>query len=130
MGKSGKNEPNLWKEAYQALYEDSEEKGQMQKLQFKLRKRLNEPTLDLKSELGHKKMLGFINTAGEKLAAKKRPERFNKICQHLLQIKELVGAGTAVGGPYIAIPAAALFLVFSVCKIAHPTGPATVMLIT
>jgi hypothetical protein len=115
MSKPRHNEPDLWKEAYQALYEDDEEKGQMQKLQTKLRKRLNDPTLDLGSELGYKKMISFINVAGDKIATKKHPERFSKVCQHMLQIKELVGAGVAVGGPYAAIPAAALFLVFSVC---------------
>jgi hypothetical protein len=114
MRKTGKDVPHLWEEAYQALYEDSEEKHQMQKLQTKLRDRLNNPTLDLRSELGYKKITAFINTAGDKIAAKKRPERFSKVCEHMIQIKDLVGAGSAAGGPYAAIPAAALFLVFSV----------------
>jgi hypothetical protein len=116
MSKTGKHGPNLWKEAHQALYDDTEEKGQMQKLQIKLRERLSDPKLDLRSDIGYKKMVNFIKVAGEKIATKKRPERFSKVCQHMLQIKELVGAGVAVGGPYAAIPAAALFLVFSVSK--------------
>jgi hypothetical protein len=121
MGKPGKDGPNLWKEAYQALYEDSEEKNQMQKLQVKLRKRLNDPNLDLRSELGYRKMTRFIKTAGDKIATKKRPERFSRVCQQMLQVKDLVGAGLAAGGPYAAIPAAALFLVFSVCNALHAT---------
>jgi hypothetical protein len=32
----------------------------------------------------------------------------------MLRIEELVAAGANVGGPYVAIPAAALFLAFSV----------------
>jgi hypothetical protein len=124
MTKSGKREPNLWREAYKALYTDEEEKDHMQKLQAKLRQRLNNPTLNLKTEDGYKKLLKFISKEGAMLEAKKRPERFHKVSQNMLEIKSLVEAGAAVGGPYVAIPAAALFLVFSVCTIqrlqSHP----------
>jgi HD-GYP domain-containing protein (c-di-GMP phosphodiesterase class II) len=117
MTKSGKREPNLWREAYKALYTDEEEKDHMQKLQAKLRQRLNNPTLNLKTEDGYKKLLKFISKEGAMLEAKKRPERFHKVLQNILEIKGLVEAGAAVGGPYVAIPAAALFLVFSVCTV-------------
>lgn len=112
--KSGNKEPDLWREAYKALYADNAEKEHMQKLQAKLRKRLNQPDLDLKTDKGYKVMLSFINKQGSKMESKKRPERFSKVAHNMLVIKELFGAGAAVGGPYVAIPVAALFMVFSV----------------
>ena len=59
--KHGKKEPNLWREAYKALYADGAEKEHMQKVQAKLRKRLNQPDLDLKTDKGYKVMLSFIS---------------------------------------------------------------------
>lgn len=112
---SGNKEPNLWREAYKALYADNGEKEHMQKVQAKLRKRLNQPDLNLKTDEGHKVMLSFINKQGGKIASKKHPERFSKVAHNMLAIKELFGAGADVGGPYVAIPVAALFMVFSVC---------------
>jgi hypothetical protein len=117
MAKSAKRSPNLWREAYKALYTDEEEKEHMQKLQAKLRQRLNKPTLDLRTQDGYKKLLKFINNEGDMLKAKKRPEKFHKVSHNMLQVKDLVEAGVAVAGPYVAIPAAALFLVFSVYMI-------------
>ena len=110
-----KKSPNLWRAAYKNLFEDSENKEHMQKLQAKLKKRLNQPDLDLRTDAGHKVLLSFISKQGSKIEAKKRPERFSKVAHNMLVIKDLFGAGAAVGGPYVAIPAAALFMVFSVC---------------
>ncbi|KAL6160069.1 hypothetical protein ACJQWK_09530 [Exserohilum turcicum] len=111
--KSEHEEPNLWKEAYKALYADNEEKEHMHKVQAKLRKRLNQPDLNLKTEEGHKVLMYFIGKQGVKMEAKKYPERFSKVSQNMSVIKELFGAGAAVGGPYVAIPVAALFMVFA-----------------
>lgn len=110
-----KKTPNMWRAAYTSLYEDDEKKEHMQKLQAKLRKRLNQPDLNLRTNEGHKVLLAFIGKQGSKIDAKKRPERFSKVAHNMLVIKDLFGAGAAVGGPYVAIPAAALFMVFSVC---------------
>lgn len=108
-------EANLWREAYKALYADPDEKETMQKVQAKLRKRLAQPDLDLRTDQGHQVLLSFISRQGSKMEGKKRPERFTKVAHNMVVIKELFGAGAAVGGPYVAIPIAALFMVFSVC---------------
>jgi hypothetical protein len=120
--KHGKKEPNLWREAYKSLYAENGEKEHMQKVQAKLRKRLNQPDLDLKTDEGYNVMVSFISKQGSKMESKKRPERFSKVSQNMIAMKDLFGAGAAVGGPYVAIPVAALFMVFSVCSVAPLPG--------
>ncbi|KAH7087770.1 ankyrin repeat-containing domain protein [Paraphoma chrysanthemicola] len=94
--KLGKHTPNLWKEAYNALSEDDKGKERLQKLNTILKEQLGKPKLKVRSEDGYKQLQNLINRRSQALVAK------------------LVSAGANVAGPYVAIPAAALFLAFSV----------------
>ena len=111
---SGKRTPSLWKEAYSALSEDEKGKERLHKLNVILREQLGKPKLKVRSEDGYKQLQALINKRSQDLAASKSSEKVGKICDNMLTIQELVAAGANVGGPYVAIPAAALFLAFSV----------------
>lgn len=111
---SGKHGPNLWKEAYNALNEDGKGKERLHKLNVILKQELNKPKLKIRSQDGYKQLLTLINKRSQELAATKSSEKVGKICDNMLTIQELVAAGANVAGPYVAIPAAALFLAFSV----------------
>jgi hypothetical protein len=99
--------PNLWKEAYNALSEDEKGKERLRKLNDILKRELGTPNIKMRSEDGYKRL--------------QTSDKVNKICTNMLRIEELVAAGANVGGPYVAIPAAALFLAFSVWKWLHDT---------
>jgi hypothetical protein len=109
--------PNLWKEAYNALHHDDKGKERLDKLNVILRERLDKPKLKVRSEEGYKRLQILINEKSKELSANRSSEKIGKICDNMLTIQDLVAAGANVGGPYVAIPAAALFLVFSVCGI-------------
>lgn len=109
--------PNLWKEAYSALSEDDKGKERLHRLHTILKEQLNKPKLKLRSEDGYKQLQAFIDKRSKDLAASKTSEKIGKITDNMMTIQELVAAGANVGGPYVAIPAAALFLAFSVHQI-------------
>jgi hypothetical protein len=111
---SGKHAPNLWKEAYSALGEDEKGKERLEKLNVILREQIGKPNLKVRSEDGYKELQALINKKSQSLEAGKSSEKFGKIGNNMLAIQDLVAAGANVGGPYVAIPAAALFLAFSV----------------
>jgi hypothetical protein len=113
--------PNLWKEAYNALHHDEKGKERLDKLNTILRERLDKPKLRVRSEEGYKRLQILINEKSKELSANRSSEKIGKICDNMLTIQDLVAAGANVGGPYVAIPAAALFLVFSVCDIETTT---------
>jgi hypothetical protein len=114
-GKSDKKAPNLWKEAHDALRDDEKGKERLDKLSGILREQLGKPRLKLRSEDGYKQLQVLIKQKSHNLSAKKSSEKIGKIADNMLAIKDIVAAGTGMGGPYVAIPAAALFLAFSVC---------------
>lgn len=117
ISKSGEHAQNLWKEAYKALCDDDQGRDRLHKLNKRLRVQLGKPKLNLRSEDGYKELLGLINTKSQKLLSnKKSSSKMAIVCDNMLRIKDLVAMGASVGGPYVAIPAAALFLVFSVCR--------------
>jgi hypothetical protein len=105
---SGKRTRNLWREAYSALGDD--DKGN-----DILKQEIGKPNIKIRSEDGYKQLQALISKRAQSLAASKSSEKVGKICSNMLRIEELVAAGANVGGPYVAIPAAALFLAFSVC---------------
>ena len=105
---------NLWKEAYKALCDDEQGKDRVHKLNKKLRIQLGRPNLNLRSDDGYKHLLALINDRSRVLSNNKSSSKVASICDNMLRIKDLVATGASVGGPYVAIPAAALFLVFSV----------------
>ena len=106
--------PNLWKEAYQALCDDETGKEQLHKLNKKLREKLHRPSLNLRSHEGYKQLLDLINNKSRTLSNGKPSSKFAMISSNMNRVKDLVATGASMGGPYIAIPAAALFLIFSV----------------
>jgi hypothetical protein len=133
ISNSGKRIPNLWKEAYSALRDDDKGKDRLDKLNAILRKELDKPHLKLHSNDGYKQLQTLIRRKSESLSAKRASEKVSKICDNMLAIKDIVAAGAGVGGPYVAIPAAALFLAFSVrlheagfarAKVAHEISDA------
>ncbi|KAI8940929.1 hypothetical protein NX059_002185 [Plenodomus lindquistii] len=106
--------PNVWKEAYQALRDDEEGKEQLHKLNKKLRVQVNKPKLNLRSKEGYQQLFTLIEEKSQALSnGTKTSGKMTVICDNMLRIKDLVATGASVGGPYIAIPAAALFLAFS-----------------
>jgi hypothetical protein len=112
---SGKRTPNLWKEAYSALKDDEKGNERLSKLNEILKQEIGKPNIKIRSEDGYKQLQALINKRSQSLAASKSSDKVGKICDNMLRIEELVAAGASVGGPYVAIPAAALFLAFSVC---------------
>jgi hypothetical protein len=110
----GKHTPNLWKEAYSALGEDGKGKERLEKLNTILMEQIGQPNLKIRSEDGYKQLQALINKKSQSLAAGKSSEKFGKISNNMLAIQDLVATGANMGGPYVAIPAAALFLAFSV----------------
>jgi hypothetical protein len=114
VSKSDRHTPNLWKEAYSALNEDDSGKERLQKLNIILKEQIGKPKLKVRSKEGYKQLQALIQEKSQSLAAGKSSEKFGKVGNNMLAIQELVSAGANVGGPYVAIPAAALFLAFSV----------------
>lgn len=114
-GKTSKHAPNIWKEAYNELSADEKGKDRLHKLNDILRQEIGQPKLKIRSEDGYKQLQAFINKRSAKLKTSKVSEKVGKISSNMLKIEELVSAGANVGGPYVAIPAAALFMAFSVC---------------
>ncbi|KAF2109959.1 ankyrin repeat-containing domain protein [Lophiotrema nucula] len=114
---SGKRAPNLWKEAYKALSEDEKGKERLRKLNVIIKEQLGKPNLKLRSDDGYKQLLTLIDMKAKELKASKASEKVGKICDNMLRIQDLVSAGVNVGGPYVAIPASALFLAFSMNQI-------------
>ncbi|OAL50967.1 ankyrin [Pyrenochaeta sp. DS3sAY3a] len=117
VSSSGKGAPNLWKEAYNAL--NAEEKGEqrLRKLHAIIKEQLGKPKLKLRSGDGYKQLFALIQKKSKRLEASKSSEKVGKVCDNMLRIQDLVAAGVNVGGPYVAIPAAALFLAFSMNQI-------------
>ncbi|KAF2823691.1 ankyrin [Ophiobolus disseminans] len=113
VSESSDRTSNLWKEAYNALNEDEKGKERLHKLNVILKEQLGKPKLKVRSEDGYKQLQGLINKRSQELSASKSSEKVGKICDNMMAIQELVAAGANVGGPYVAIPAAALFVVFS-----------------
>ena len=114
VSNSSKRTPNLWKEAYSALNDDEKGKERLHRLNVIIKEQLGKPKLRLRSEDGYKQLAALIQKKSKSLEASKSSEKIGSICDNMLTIQELVSAGVNVGGPYVAIPAAALFLAFSV----------------
>jgi hypothetical protein len=111
---SEKRTPNLWKEAYQALNDDEKGRERLHKLNTIIKEQLGKPKMKLRSEDGYKQLLGLIEKKARQIENSKSTEKIGRICDNMMNIQEIVAAGANVAGPYVAIPASALFLAFSV----------------
>ena len=110
----GKHTPNLWKQAYQALNDEEKGRERLHKLNTMLKKQLGKPNMKLRSEDGYQQLLGLIQRKAQQLEKSKSTEKIGRICNNMMKFQDIVAAGTNVGGPYVAIPAAALFSALSV----------------
>lgn len=110
----GKRTPNLWKQAYQALNDEEKGRERLHKVNTMLKEELGKPNIKLRSDEGYQQLLGMIQIKARKLESKKGVDKIGQICSHMMKFQDIVAAGAGVGGPYVAIPAAALFSVFSV----------------
>ena len=119
-----KNEPpNLWKEGYDALRSDPFGKARLQKLTTILKNELGLPSINLRSSDGYKQLLSLMAQRASALEAgpssaksdktAKMGEVIGKVRDHILNLQEVVAAGASVAGPYVAIPAAALMVAFT-----------------
>jgi len=59
----------------------------------------------------------MIKKKAQVYEAKRLSNKLDAVSENMLKLQDLVSAGANVGGPYIAIPAAGLFLIFSVHQI-------------
>ena len=106
------NAPDLWKQAYKALNQTPQGAKSLQKLQKKLKEAIGQgPELHLRSADGYKHLRALIDARSAEL---KKDSKAASVCANMLRLKDLVGVATSVAGPYVAIPTAALFMVFSV----------------
>lgn len=111
---SGQRTPNLWKQAYQALNDEEKGRERLHKLNTMLKEQLGKPKMKLRSEDGYQQLLGLIQVKARQLEKSKSTEKVGRICSNMMKFQDIVAAGANVGGPYVAIPAAALFSAFSV----------------
>ena len=109
-----KRTPNLWKQAYQALNDEEKGRERLHRLNTMLKKQLGKPKIKLRSEEGYEQLLGLIQGKARQMENSKSTEKIGKVCNNMMIVQDIVAAGANVAGPYVAIPAAALFLAFSV----------------
>lgn len=110
----GKRTPNLWKQAYQALNDEEKGRERLHKLNSMLKAELGKPNIKLRSDEGYQQLLGMIQTKARKLEGKKSVDKIGRICSKMMKFEDIVATGAGIAGPYVAIPAAALFSAFSV----------------
>lgn len=110
----GKRTSNLWKQAYQGLSEHPERGPRLEKLKALLKRDLGKPHIKLRSDDGVRELLGLMEEKKRQLERKKSTAKIQAACSHINNVKEVFGAAADVGGPYVAIPVAALFFVFAV----------------
>lgn len=110
----GKRTSNLWKQAYKALNDEEKGRERLHKLNMVLKEELGKPKMKLRSEDGYNQLLGLIQGKARQMQNSKSTEKIGRICKNMMAVQDIVAAGANVGGPYVAIPAAALFLAFSV----------------
>ncbi len=118
--------PDIWKDSYKALLHDTAGAKSLAKLTKKLKEAIEAQSggaqsgrvskeLNLRSNDGYKQLRTLIDARCVELNKKKlASSKAASVCGNLLRLKDAVGAATSAGGPYVAIPVAALFMVFSV----------------
>ncbi len=120
--------PDIWKDSYKALLHDTAGAKSLAKLTKKLKEAIEaqgvkaqgggggvSKELNLRSTDGYKQLRTLIDARCVELNKKKlASSKAASVCGNLLRLKDAVGAATSAGGPYVAIPVAALFMVFSV----------------
>ena len=111
---SGKRTSNLWKQAYQGLSEHPERGPRLEKLKALLKQDLGKPHIRLRSDDGVRELLSLMEEKKRQVESKKSTAKIQAACSHINSIKDVFGAAADVGGPYVAIPVAALFSVFAV----------------
>lgn len=109
----------LWKQAYQALNDEEKGRERLHKLNTMLKQELGRPNIKLRSDDGYRELFGMIQKKARRLESKRSTEKTGAICSNMTKIQDIVAAGANVGGPYVAIPIAALFSVFAVSMFMH-----------
>lgn len=89
-----------------------------------LKQELGKPNMKLRSDDGYRELFAMIQKKARKVESKKLTEKIENICSYIKPIEGIVSAAANVGGPYVAIPAAALFSVFAVSRIYNCTHAA------
>ncbi|KAJ8109195.1 hypothetical protein OPT61_g7638 [Boeremia exigua] len=113
----GKRPPNLWKQAYTALNDEEQGRERLAKLNTMLKGELGKPGIKLRTDDGYKQLLGMIQKKARRLENRKSMDKVARVCSNMMKFEDIVAAGAGVGGPYVAIPAAALFSVFAMNEI-------------
>lgn len=122
---SSKHTSNLWKQAYQGLSEHPERGPRLEKLKALLKRDLGKPHIKPRSNDGVHELLCLVEVKKRQVESKKSTEKIQAACSHMNKVKDVFGAAADVGGPYVAIPVAALFSVFAVRSTlaARPSTP-------
>ena len=97
------------------------EKGRerLQKLDRLLTRKLQKPCVKLRSKEGCQQLRKMINDKAHQLERRKGIDKTDSLFKIMLLFQDIVAAGAGAGGPYVAIPAAALFSAFTVSSSAH-----------
>ena len=104
----------FWKQAYEELNDEDKGRETLQKLDRLLTAKLQKPGVKLRSEEGYQQLRGMINDKARQLERRKGVDKFGGLFKNLMLFQDIVAAGAGAGGPYVAIPAAALFSAFTV----------------
>jgi hypothetical protein len=116
---SGDHKSDLWLQAYEELKDEDKGKEKLRKLEKLLVEKLKKPGVKLRSEEGYQQLRGMIKDKAQKLESKKGIDKTESLFKNMMLFQDIVAAGAGVGGPYVAIPAAALFSVFTVSSSSH-----------
>jgi hypothetical protein len=115
----GNHTSTFWKQAYEELNDEDKGREKLQKLDSLLTEKLQKPGVKLRSEEGYQQLRGMINDKAHQLERKKGVEKSGNLFKNMMLFQDIVAAGAGAGGPYVAIPAAALFSTFTVSSSFH-----------
>ena len=115
----GSNKSTFWKQAYEELNDEDKGRERLQKLDRLLTESLQKPGVKLHSEEGYLQLRGMINNKARQLERRKGVDRTESLFKNMMLFQDIVAAGAGAGGPYVAIPAAALFSAFTVSSGSH-----------
>ena len=110
----GNHKSNFWKQAYKELNNEDKGKEKLQKLDRLLTEKLQRPGLKLQSEEGYQLLRGMINDNARQIESRKDVDKTESFLKNMKLFQDIVAAGAGAGGPYVAIPVAALFSAFAV----------------
>jgi hypothetical protein len=115
----GNHKSTFWKQAYEELNDEDKGRERLQKLDRLLTEKLQKPGVKLRSEEGYQQLRGMINDKAHQLERRKGVDKTESLFKNMMLFQDIVAAGAGAGGPYVAIPAAALFSAFTVSSSSH-----------